>query len=55
MSAGIAEFGEFLQSTGYAVTGMHSVETLDGENNTEVSFVKGGYEAHVMLSTVLVY
>ena len=55
VSAGIIEFGEFLQSTGYAVTGLHSMETLDGENSTEVSFAKAGREAHVMLSTVLVY
>ena len=54
-SAGIAEFGKFLQSTGYAVTGLHSIETSDGENSTEVSFAKDGREAHVMLSTVLVY
>lgn len=55
ISTGIAEFGEFLQSMGYLVTGIQSKATLEGENNTEVSFAKGGYEAHVTLSTVFVH
>ena len=54
-SAGIIEFGEFLQSVGYLVTGIHSTETVNGENSTEISFAKGGSEAHVTLSTVFVY
>lgn len=55
LSAGIVEFGRFLQSTGYTMVGIHSKASLEGENNTEISFAKGGYEARVTLSTVFVY
>ncbi|MCX6771257.1 MAG: hypothetical protein NTX79_04335 [Candidatus Micrarchaeota archaeon] len=55
VSTGIAEFGEFLQSMGYLVTKIHSMASLEGENNTEISFAKEGREAHATLSTVFVY
>ena len=55
LSTGILEFGEFLKSTGYTMVGINSKATFEGENSTEVSFAKGGYEAHVTLSTVFVY
>jgi len=51
-SAGIVEFGKFLQSTGYIVTGISSKETADGKNSTEISFTNGGTEAHVLVSTL---
>ena len=37
------------------LVGINNKATLEGENSTEVSFAKGGYEAHVTLSTVFVY
>ena len=55
LSTGILEFGEFLKSTGYTMVGINSKASLEGESSTEVSFAKGGYEAHVVLSTVFVY
>jgi len=53
-SSGIMEFGKFLQSTGYTMVGAQIKAALDGENSTEVSFAKGGREAHVTLSTLFV-
>jgi hypothetical protein len=51
-SAGIAEFGKFLQSIGCMVTGISSKEEQGG---TEISFTMGGKEARVLVSTVGVY
>ena len=53
-STGIVEFGKFLQSTGYIVTGINGKETVDGKNSTEISFTNanGGTEAHVLVSII---
>ena len=51
-SAGIAEFGTFLQSIGCLVTGISSKEEQGG---TEIAFTMEGREAHVLVSTVGVY
>jgi len=52
--SGVAEFGSFLQSTGYSLTGIRSM-AAPGENSTEISFSKEGHEAHVTLSTLGVH
>ena len=50
-SAGTDEFGKFLQSTGYAMTGISSKGTSDGGNGTEITFTRGGSEGRVLVST----
>ena len=50
-SAGIAEFGKFLQAVGYTVTGISSDEAHGG---TDIAFAKEGLEAHVLVATVSV-
>ena len=54
-SAPIEAFGNFLLSTGYSVNGISTAATAEGSEGTGISFVKGGREAHVVLSTVRVY
>ena len=54
-SAPIEAFGNFLLSTGYSVNGISTAATGEGSEGTGISFVKGGREAHVVLSTVRVY
>ena len=54
-SAGIVEFGKFLQSSGYTLTGISGKGTEDGNPGAEISFTKGGSEAHVVVSTINVY
>jgi len=51
-SAGINEFGNFLHSSGYTVTGISGKRTLDGGSGTEFSFEKGGMVARVLLCTL---
>ena len=56
LSAGIAALGNFLQSNGYAINGMGTATTGDGQEGTEISFLaKDGGEGKVILSTVRVY
>ena len=54
-SAGIAEFGNFLQSSGYSISGLHSATTKEGENGTQVCFEKDGVQTCAVVSTVNVY
>ncbi|MCX8195155.1 MAG: hypothetical protein N3G22_03565 [Candidatus Micrarchaeota archaeon] len=53
-SAGIVEFGKFLESSGYAITGINN-SAPEGKNSTEVVFTKGSREGRVFLSTVNIY
>ena len=54
-SAGIGEFGSFLQSSGYMINGIRSGTSKEGEEGTVMSFSKGGKEAQAVLSTVRIY
>jgi len=54
-SAPIEAFGNFLLQSGYTVNGISTATTSEGQEGTEVSFSKGGKEAHVLLSTLNVY
>jgi len=54
-SAGIVEFGKFLQSTGYSITAIGSVNAKEGDTGTEVCFEKGGVQTCAVLSTKNVY
>ena len=51
-SAGIVEFGKFLQSMGYTVTGISGKEASEGKNRTKITFIGGSGKAHVLVSTL---
>ena len=54
-SAGIVVFGNFLQSSGYAILQIHSASTQEGETGTEVCFVKDGVQSCAIVSTLDVH
>ena len=54
-SAGIVVFGNFLQSAGYIISGIHSASTKEGEEGTEVCFEKNGLQACAIVSTLDVH
>jgi len=54
-SAGVVEFGHFLQSAGYAISGIHSVNAKEGEAGTEMCFEKDGMRTCAVISTLSVY
>ena len=54
-SAGIAEFGTFLQSSGYAISAIGSGTTKEGEEGTQVCFEKDGVISCAVLSTLNIY
>ena len=54
-SSGIAAFEEFLQSSGYAIKGVHTAAQAGGYDSTDISFSMGEKEAHVTLSTIGIY
>ncbi|VVC00104.1 Uncharacterised protein [uncultured archaeon] len=54
-SAGLAEFGNFLLHTGYAISSIHAAATKEGETGTEVCFEKDGVQTCAVLSTLNVY
>lgn len=54
-SAGIGEFGSFLQSSGYMISAINSGTTKEGEEGTVMSFAKDGKQGQAVLSTVRIY
>lgn len=55
-SVGIYEFGNFLQSGGYAISSISSGKTCEGLDGTQVGFCSNnGVAGHAVLSTLNVY
>jgi len=54
-SAGISEFGNFLESSGYTISAISSGTTKEGEQGTVMSFAKEGKEGQAVLSTIRIY
>jgi hypothetical protein len=55
-STAIEAFGTFLVSSGYAISGISSVKTLEGNDGTQVQFSRSsGNEERVVISTLNVY
>lgn len=54
-SAGIAAFGNFLQSSGYTINGISTAKTREGEEGTLLQFTHEGKMESVVVSTLNVY
>jgi hypothetical protein len=55
-SAAIENFGTFLISSGYSISGISATKTANGTEGTEVKFSReNGKEERVVLSTLNVY
>ena len=54
-SAAIVEFGNFLTSSGYAISAIGSGTTKEGEEGTQVCFEKDGIISCAVLSTLNIY
>ena len=54
-STAIVNFGNFLETNGFAINGMNSLCQNDGTASEVISFSKNGKETNVILSTLNVY